>query len=276
MRRRLLGLLLLLACAAAVAAPGGTSDPEVTMPGKLFAPGELDVLVGQRVSWRNADVSSHTVTADDDSFDSGYLSPGSTFSRTFAQTGVFAYHCTIHRFMKGVVRAYALILTGSPGALPPGWSVTLRGVAPRAGSTVVLERLGGRDATPVAQAVAAEDGSFSFGIRPSGPVGYRARSGDAASPPVRVAVKPNVAIQLSEARVLVSTAPRRPMSRVELQAYDRERFAWVTIAKARLGSDSRAQLPLAVAAPAHLRIVVRGRDGWSDGMSRTVVIPARR
>jgi plastocyanin len=39
---------------------------------------------------------SHTVTADDGSFDSGTLSSGKSFSYTFNTAGDFPYHCTFH------------------------------------------------------------------------------------------------------------------------------------------------------------------------------------
>ncbi|HXG75584.1 MAG TPA: hypothetical protein VNJ53_03350, partial [Gaiellaceae bacterium] len=71
-------------CAAAAAllaaVPASSAgDAAVTMPGRLFAPQELDVLVGTRVSWSNVDRSTHTVTSDDDVFDSGHLKPGASF-----------------------------------------------------------------------------------------------------------------------------------------------------------------------------------------------------
>ncbi|MBA2384459.1 MAG: cupredoxin domain-containing protein, partial [Actinobacteria bacterium] len=118
---------------AANAADGGA---DVTIPDRLFAPGELDVLAGKTVTWRNTDTRSHTATSDTDVFDSGHLAPGTAFSTTFRTTGVFPYHCRIHRSMRGVVRVFALILTGTSQPLPPAWAVNLRGVSPAPGSTV--------------------------------------------------------------------------------------------------------------------------------------------
>lgn len=38
----------------------------------------------------------HSVTADDDSFDSGVHNPPFTFSRTFSEAGEYGYYCSIH------------------------------------------------------------------------------------------------------------------------------------------------------------------------------------
>ena len=37
------------------------------------------------------------------SFDTGRIKPGKSVTVRFAQTGTFAYHCTIHSFMHGKV-----------------------------------------------------------------------------------------------------------------------------------------------------------------------------
>ena len=268
---RLALLAVLVALALAVGAEAAGDETEVAIPGRLFAPGELDALAGQTVTWRNADSGSHTVSSEDDVFDSGYLSPGSTFSHTFASTGTFPYFCRIHRSMRGLVRVYALILDGPPLPLPPGWLVSFRGVSPAPGEAVVLERRSGSGFVTVAQGLSAADGSFAFSQRPSAPGAYRARAGTASSPFVRVAVKPSVAVEAAGGRVSVSTAPVRPRSIALLQLYDRDAFDWVTVATGRLGARSRVTLA-APGVAAHARVVVRGRGGWADGVSRTFVL----
>jgi hypothetical protein len=173
--------------------------------------------------------------------------------------------------MRGVVRVFALILNGPPRPLPPAWAVTLRGVSPEPGSTVVLARVvRGVPPAVVAQATADADGSFAFTLRPVEPAAFRARAGEARSPVLRVAVKPNVAVAVEGRRLLVSTTPKRPGSVAALQLYDRERFDWVTFAEARLDGSSRASFTLPHG-PFRVRAVVRGRDGWGDGASRTLV-----
>jgi plastocyanin len=47
--------------------------------------------------------TAHNITADDDSFASGVLSPGQSFEATFTAAGTYHYHCSIHPAMKGTV-----------------------------------------------------------------------------------------------------------------------------------------------------------------------------
>jgi plastocyanin len=81
--------------------PPGATD--VTIVDFNFAPGLLEVPVGTTVSWDNAGVAPHTVTADNGSFDSGIMSTGDTYNRTFNQAGTFAYLCTLHPEMVGTI-----------------------------------------------------------------------------------------------------------------------------------------------------------------------------
>jgi hypothetical protein len=56
-----------------------------------------------------------------------------------------------------------------------------------------------------------------------------------------------------------------------VQAYERELFAFVTVARGRLGASSSAVIPYAPRDPTYVRAVVLGRGGWSDGVSRPIV-----
>jgi plastocyanin len=79
---------------------GGT---EVTIADFAFDPGDLTVSVGDTVTWTNDDDTDHTVTADDDSFDSDDVAGGETFEQTFDEAGDFSYHCSIHSQMTGTI-----------------------------------------------------------------------------------------------------------------------------------------------------------------------------
>jgi plastocyanin len=78
-------------------------DGDVCLSGTQFEPGTLTVAVGDSVTWASVDDPDHTVTADDDSFDSGTLGNGDTFEQTFDEAGEFAYHCEIHPSMTGTI-----------------------------------------------------------------------------------------------------------------------------------------------------------------------------
>jgi plastocyanin len=77
--------------------------PDPTTIG-AFDPKSVSIKVGQAVEWDWQDPSSsHTVTADNGSFDSGLCSQGTKFVQTFSTAGTFSYKCTIHAGMQGTV-----------------------------------------------------------------------------------------------------------------------------------------------------------------------------
>jgi plastocyanin len=87
--------------------PGSTIVPSatvsVTIDNFAFSPATLDVAAGTTVTWTNEQDVTHTVTADDGSFDSGNIASGATFSHTFDAAGTIAYHCAIHPTMKASI-----------------------------------------------------------------------------------------------------------------------------------------------------------------------------
>ena len=73
-----------------------------------FGFGNATISAGETLAWSNADGVPHTVTAgsggrSDGGFDSGVMDPGASFEVKFDQPGRFAYTCTLHAFMSGVV-----------------------------------------------------------------------------------------------------------------------------------------------------------------------------
>jgi len=87
----------------------GTSNnapPEpntVSIINMTFTPATITVTAGTTVTWKNNDNMTHTVTANDDSYDSGNIGAGSSFSKTFSIAGTYPYHCSIHPSMTGKV-----------------------------------------------------------------------------------------------------------------------------------------------------------------------------
>ena len=155
------------------------------MPGKSYDPDRLDVLIGTTVTWHNDDSTNHTVTADGDAFSSGFVPPGGTFSFAFDKQGTFAFHCSIHRFMKGTVTVFGLVLAGPTEPVALGRQVALTGLAP-AGTTTVTLRGGERERTVRPRA----DRSFALGVRATRPAVYRAFAGRLASRSVTLTVDP--------------------------------------------------------------------------------------
>ncbi len=71
-----------------------------------FSPVQVRVRPGTKVTWVNCEATgtdAHTSTADAGSWSSPLLASGTTFTREFATTGVFAYHCEPHPGMTGMV-----------------------------------------------------------------------------------------------------------------------------------------------------------------------------
>jgi plastocyanin len=278
MRRALLVVVAALAVAAAVPVAQGESRKaaavrEVSMPSRVFAPGRLQVLLGDTVVWRNADSTNHTVTSDDDRFDSGYIAPGLTFAQAFTKAGRYLYHCTIHRFMRGEIVVVPVALSAPTGAVVSGGRVVLQGFAPSGSGRVTLMRVGsGRKV--VGRVVPAGDGSFTVPLRVYTPADFEALAKGLASPHVHVAVAPRVLARRSGGEVRVSASPKRPGARAVLQRYVRERFLWQTVTGLRLGPSSKAVFPLPPK-PGRFRVVVRGSHGWADGVSGTIVVGRR-
>lgn len=86
---------------------GGSGGTDVTIADFAFDPVDLEVKVGDTVTFDNEDDAQHTATAEDDapkSFDTGKLSKGDSKGITFDEAGDYAYYCSIHDYMKGTVR----------------------------------------------------------------------------------------------------------------------------------------------------------------------------
>src|SRR5579864_8225308 len=106
-----LNILVLLISAFAIVSCGkssGYNSPTYNTPvantvsivNMSFSPSSLTVTAGTTVTWTNNDTMTHTVTADDGSFDSGNITMGSKYSKLFSTAGTYTYHCTIHPNMK--------------------------------------------------------------------------------------------------------------------------------------------------------------------------------
>lgn len=82
---------------------GSGGSGQANIENFAFDPKQLTAKVGETVTWKNDDSTSHTVTADDGSFDSGSLASEKTFSQKFDKPGTYQYHCALHSSMIATV-----------------------------------------------------------------------------------------------------------------------------------------------------------------------------
>lgn len=71
--------------------------------------GDVEILIGDTIVWKNADTSFHTVTSGSESegfdglFDSKEFAPGKSFTYKFSEIGHYPYYCTLHPWMVGTI-----------------------------------------------------------------------------------------------------------------------------------------------------------------------------
>ncbi|HEX5714211.1 MAG TPA: plastocyanin/azurin family copper-binding protein [Solirubrobacterales bacterium] len=87
-------------------APGATAQASRTATVEIadfaFKPATVRIGKGSSVRFANSSGVKHTATRAG-GFDTGTIKPGKSVAIRFGQKGSFAYHCTIHPFMKGKV-----------------------------------------------------------------------------------------------------------------------------------------------------------------------------
>lgn len=248
--------------------------PVVSMHGRVFAPAHVSVLVGERVTWRNTDTTTHLVVASEAGLDSGRIPPGAGFEHRFERAGTVRYLCTIHRGMRGVVEVASIALTGPARAVRPGAEVRLTGRAPAGtGPLTVI----GPDAPATVEPAA--DGTFAFAVRPSRPASYRVVAGRLSSVAARVAVAPPVALAARRHGGAVSVrvhVPGQAGARVVLERHVRERFAFVALRRLTLDRHGRARIVLRTPARMRLRArLARPVGGFARARSGPVLVLRR-
>ena len=85
-----------------IATPGKPGTVVIHEDKFRFGPASITIPVGTTVVWINDEQSEHTVTADDDSFDSGDQPFEASFARTFSEPGTYRYYCRFHGDVGGV------------------------------------------------------------------------------------------------------------------------------------------------------------------------------
>lgn len=89
--------------------PGPTSAPiAVKIVNFTFSPQKVVIPVGGSVTWTNNDDVAHTATASDNSFDSGNLANGQSWTHMFTKAGKYSYICSYHPNMTGTIVVQAV------------------------------------------------------------------------------------------------------------------------------------------------------------------------
>jgi len=95
---------------------GGACTPtasKVCMTAVAFNPTDLTITAGTMVTWQNGSAVTHTVssaTGSTQTYDSGNIPSGGTYSQTFNTAGTYDYYCKFH---------------GTNGTPPTGMSGTI-------------------------------------------------------------------------------------------------------------------------------------------------------
>ena len=107
LRLALLAAALSLTATVALAARDADETVEIVDGGELsafaYAPRSVTIRAGETVAWKNTGDEAHTITSQDQLFDSRLLDPGKSFSYTFDTPGVYRYFCVPRPWMKGTV-----------------------------------------------------------------------------------------------------------------------------------------------------------------------------
>jgi plastocyanin len=287
MRRAAAGVLIVLAASGALAVAqtphreGGGHTVSIGFAD--FAPSHLDVLVGDTVTWRNDSVRQHTVTASDESWDSGRLGARAVFRRRFDRPGRVGYFCRLH-VIPASLDVHSVLLDESPSPGGPGRPRDLSGRAEAAAGTEVqieADTDTGTGFVPAATVSVESDGAFHREITPRVTTRYRAVLGSQASPPVTVVVldrRVTASARPRGRRTLVSAevTPPSPGVSAVLQLRLAHRFGWWPVARTHLNRSSRVRFSIRRGRRHKARVVLTLPDGATiTAASRTFWVGRR-
>jgi plastocyanin len=102
-----IALIAILVTRAVEGPSGSTVSPAganaVVIKNFAFHPPKVTVAKGDTLKVTNADDTTHTLSARDDSFGTGDLDGGGTATIALERSGTFSYFCKIHNFMTGTL-----------------------------------------------------------------------------------------------------------------------------------------------------------------------------
>lgn len=115
-RRAALLAVGMLAAVVGTPGPAAAATERVEIHDYHYEPQRVRIAPGDLVEWKNTGDEAHTVSSDDgddEDFDSDELGNGDAYRHTFADEGIYRYHCEIHDDMTGVVEVVASTTTTS-------------------------------------------------------------------------------------------------------------------------------------------------------------------
>ena len=97
------GIAALPLTAALAKANGHATAHTVVIKGMKFKPANIEIKVGDSITWINEDRMGHTATELNGAFDTGTLGQGESATLTFGGKSMFKYRCTPHANMRGTI-----------------------------------------------------------------------------------------------------------------------------------------------------------------------------
>ena len=195
--------LLLLAAASlatlVVAGAAGADTKSVQITRQGFTPSSSTLNIGDSITWRNADATSHQVVANDGSFASPVLKAGETYTFTFSKATKVTYHDAFSTSKKGTVTVNApaanVTLTAKATTITYGENTSVSGVVTNqlTNEPVTLSSQPyGKGTQSLATQTTQASGAFAFGVAPTIQTAYVAHWRTTNSPSVTVNVAPLV------------------------------------------------------------------------------------
>jgi len=75
----------------------------VSIQNQQFTPSQLNILVGQSITFINNDSTTHQIVSDTSEFNSGQIEPGMSAEIYFSDPGTYQFHCNLQSGIKGIV-----------------------------------------------------------------------------------------------------------------------------------------------------------------------------
>lgn len=289
-------ILSALAVAFVTVGPASAATFTVSIAKTGFTPSAVTIAVGDTVTWRNDDSTSHQIASKSAGFTSPLIKPGETFSFTYKDAGRFSYQDETVKRNKGTVTVQGAPTTISLTAVVSttlvvyGGTVTLSGATStkRGGETVTIyaQPIGTAGFVAVGSVSTDGGGGWSVVVRPRLETIYQARwkpaTTTATSPSIVTRVRPQVLFRVKAATgrtVTFSTKARavRSLAGKELFLQRRNGFGqWVILKRVALTATStatfKARLPAGRSRVRMFLPKVQAGPGYLAGISRVLVL----